>query len=247
MTDRMNKAVLLGCGAAMAIAAGAQATTVNLLSPGTSGTLNGALFETTNVRPTGTGFISPFLRIQANNIEQGYNTSARPVRFDEKTDPNFTRNLNRSSLATRTINGIGYYEFMIDINEAGGGQELISLERLIFYTNPTGSINPTDITQLGVVRYDMDAGDVTNVVRYNDGNSGSGQGDIRFFIPVSNFAAAGANDFIYMFARFGDSDNSDAGFEEFQGITGTQVVIPLPGAAGMGLAGLACLAVRRRR
>ena len=185
MTDRMNKAVLLGCGAAMALAAGAQAAIVNLLSTPSSGTLNGAIFETTNVRPTGTGFISPFLRIQANSIEQGYNTSARPVRFDEKTDPNFTRNLPLNSLATRTINGINYFEFMIDINEAGGGQELISLERLIFYTNPNASINPTDITQLGVVRYDMDAGDVTNAVRYNDGNSGSGQGDMNLYVPVS--------------------------------------------------------------
>ncbi|HYE62000.1 MAG TPA: VPLPA-CTERM sorting domain-containing protein [Phycisphaerales bacterium] len=247
MTDR-NKALLLGCGAALAMATSAQAVIVNLLSSPSSGTINGALFETTNVRPTGTGFIDPFLRIQANNVEQGYNTSGRPVRFDEKTDGNFTHDLQLSSLASRTINGTAYYEFMIDINEAGGGQELISLERLMFFTNPTGSINPTDITQLGTLRYDMDAGDATNTVRYNDGNSGSGQGDIRFFIPVANFAGAGINDFVYMFARFGDTDNSDAGFEEFVAVRGTPPeIIPLPTAAGLAMAGLGGLAVRRRR
>jgi hypothetical protein len=98
------------------------------------------------------------------------------------------------------------------------------------------------VDSLGTLRYDLDAG-TDSVVRINDMNSGSGQADVRILVPVSAFGSAAATDFLYLFARFGDTDATEGGFEEFAALT----VIPLPTTAALGLAGLAGLAIRRRR
>src|SRR5262245_24715591 len=66
-------------------------TVVNLTSTGSSGSLLGAQFIQGVAGPAGTGVIQSFVRIEKDGVEQGYNTSSRPVQFDEKTDPNYTR------------------------------------------------------------------------------------------------------------------------------------------------------------
>jgi len=59
-----------------------------------SGTINGALFEVNQVQPTGSGVIHSFVRMSTNqNVEQGYNTDARPLQYDENSSPTFTRKL----------------------------------------------------------------------------------------------------------------------------------------------------------
>ncbi|HYE61999.1 MAG TPA: hypothetical protein VD997_08370 [Phycisphaerales bacterium] len=241
---RASSAFLIVFGSAAVCAAGASAATVNLVTAGSSGTVNGALFETTDVRPAGTGVIRSFLRMQDNDgNEQGYNTSGRPLPFDENNSPQFTRNLQISELATRTVNGTAYYEFLLDTNEPNSaGNPEISLDQLKIFTSATGSQTTTDINSLGTLRYDLDAGE-NSVVRINDMNSGSGQADVRILIPVAALAGAAPSDFLYLFARFGDTDTAEGGFEEFAALT----VIPLPSTAGLGMLGLAGLALRRRR
>jgi hypothetical protein len=238
------RVTLLGAAAATALGAGANAELVNLLTAGSSGTINGARFETTSVRPTGTGTIDSFLRIHEMSMEQGYNTSGRPVAFDEITDPNFTRNLRLSELSTRTINGTTYYEFLLDVNEPNStAVQDIALTQLRVFTGATGSMTTNNISQLGALRYNLDAIENSGV-NIRDLNDGSGSGDVRIFIPTAAFAGANPNDFVYMFAAFGNADGaSEGGFEEFAALT----VIPLPTAAGMAMAGLCGIAVRRRR
>src|SRR5882724_1653777 len=122
---------LAGIVLAAGLAGGAYGTTVDLTTSGSSGTINGAVFEQSAVRPAGTGDINSFLRLQANSTEQGYNTSGRPAPFDDLTDPNFTRNVQVSNLVTRTIDATGtqYYEFLLDINESNAGSNaLLSLD-----------------------------------------------------------------------------------------------------------------------
>src|SRR5579859_2238097 len=54
------------------------ATTFLDLTGGGQGTVNGAIFRTTNFQPSGTGVIDPFVRLQSqgnNKYEAGYNTS----------------------------------------------------------------------------------------------------------------------------------------------------------------------------
>ena len=67
-------AILLVWGVA-GLAATARATVVDLTGNNNSGTANGAEFDYTPAQPTGTGVIEPFLRLQADPTEQGYNTS----------------------------------------------------------------------------------------------------------------------------------------------------------------------------
>src|SRR3989442_1746946 len=105
----MRKLWFASAIAILAIAGPAVATTVDLTTAGSSGTLNGALFQQTDPIPTGTGVIDSFVRVSAANqdIEQGYNTDGRPVAYDEITDPNFTRSSARTTTTTTaTRNGL---------------------------------------------------------------------------------------------------------------------------------------------
>src|SRR3954465_13994731 len=78
------KLLALSAGAALAAAASAPAAMLDLTQANSSATLGGAIFSTTEVQPTGTGVINPFVRIQMNGLEEGYNPSAPSLPFDEK-------------------------------------------------------------------------------------------------------------------------------------------------------------------
>src|SRR5262245_5593536 len=99
---------IVGVAALIALAGGANATIVDLTTPMSSGVVNGARFETADFRAAGTGLIHSFVRVQASGTEQGYNTSGRPVAFDENTSPNYTRNLTYADIPTRVIGGVTY-------------------------------------------------------------------------------------------------------------------------------------------
>ncbi len=224
MIKRNFTAALIAAGI-LGIASLAQATVVNLGSSG-SGTVNGALFQTNNDHPTGTGVYNPFLTIQNNPWEQGYNSSVG--NFDTKREPQWNHEIKFSDLQTTTINGIAYFGFSVDINEPnGGGQAGISLDALRIYTSSTlqnsTSTNGSGFFNgsLGTLRYDLGA----NQVLYNDQNTGSGGGDINIYVPVANFAGTNANDYVYMYQRWGNTDASQGGFEETALIRG---LAPVP-------------------
>src|SRR3954468_18762573 len=69
-----------------ATSAARAAIVIDLTTRGSQGTINGAIYKQVDPQPTGTGVINSFLRLQAKDVEQGYNTDHRPVEFDEKTD-----------------------------------------------------------------------------------------------------------------------------------------------------------------
>lgn len=236
--------------ASVGLASIASAAVVDLTSAGSFGTIGGARFETSDFRSAGTGVIDPFVRIQHNGTEQGYNTSGRPVPFDELNAANFTHDLTYGAIPTRTINGVDYKEFLLDINQVNSGtNSLLSLDKVQIYTSATGGATTTNVSTLGTLRYDIDAGGDNWVkLDYNLG-SGSGQGDMRMFIPVSAFAGATANTFVYLYSMFGINWASNDGFEEWaiQNATG---VVPVPSAVWAGgscLLGLAGFSAVRRR
>ncbi|MEW6159414.1 MAG: PEP-CTERM sorting domain-containing protein [Verrucomicrobiota bacterium] len=190
------------------------------LASGDSGSVNGALFQWTAEQPTGTGFIDPFVRIQNNGVEQGYNTSGRPFAFDQKEPLNYTHDIQVSQLgAGVTVDGVDYYQFLLDINEPGGNKSLLSMDALQFYTSPTGSKTTSDVGSLGTLRYDLDMGADSWVLLDASRNSGSGSGDMFAFIPKSAFAGASADDFVYLYSKFGENvtaeGGAEAGFEEW--------------------------------
>ena len=222
---RIVSGAVLAVGA-LFFASSAQATIVDLINGDGPGTINGAMFEWVSSQSTGTGVITPFLRVQADGTEQGYNTSNPSPPFDDKTGP-FTHDITFADLMTTevTIGGVNYFKVLLDVNQSGNGNAtFISLDQLQFYTSPIGGQNTTTVSSLGTLRYTFSPGDAV----YLDAsrNPGSGAGDMFAFIPVSAFAGTALTDFVYLYCVFGDTYASNDGFEEW-----SLVVNPIPEAS----------------
>jgi hypothetical protein len=219
MIKRNFTAALIAAGM-LTIASLAQATVVDLVNNDMGSVTNQygtAIFQFTQPQPTGTGYIDPFLRVQANGAEQGYNTSGGTP-FDDKAGP-WTHDIQFSDLQATAIslNGQDYFVIMVDLNEPNGAKSTISLTNLQFYTSAQGSNTTTDLSQLGTLRYSLDTAGGDNTVQFDAArNHGSGSGDAFIYIPASAFAGTNPNDFVYMYVNFGDADMTTAGgFEEF--------------------------------
>jgi uncharacterized surface anchored protein len=212
------------------------ATIVDLSTAGAQGTANGALFEQTATQPTGTGVIRSFVRVQARGVEQGYNTDARPLQFDENQSPQFTRSLPIGQLPGVTVNGVSYREFLLDINQKASSP-LLSLDELRLYVGQAPDLtgyDPTTQTLAGLTPiYDMDgAGDVT--VKLNARLShGSGSGDMFLLIPDSAFTGQSPNGYVYLYSKFGETWGTNGGFEEWAVRSGGSFVPPQGGPASI--------------
>lgn len=211
----------------------------------------GVRFQQSDQRPTGTGYIKPFLRIQRTGTEHGYNTDRRPTQFDEKQDP-WTHSLLKSSLSGLNIGGTVYLQFLLDVNEPGTDSgRLLSMNKLQFFlTNRPGIFNydaPSRVRGTATDNfYDSSNGALARKIYDLDGmgggddrrveldyrlNSGSGSGDLFVYVPQSYFS--GPEQYIVLYSSFGCPNGSAAGFEEWA------AVVPLPTSAlgGLGLFG----------
>ena len=133
------------------------AATVDLSTAGAQGTVNGALFQQGSVQPAGSGVIDAFVRIHGlggAGTEQGYNTDARPLQFDENKSPTFTRSIQLSDVPEVTIGGVAYRVFLLDINQKSS-QPLVSLDqlRLFEHTKVTRDRRQRHAKRLGQRRY----------------------------------------------------------------------------------------------
>src|SRR3954466_11107633 len=141
MIKRNITAALIAMGL-VGIAGVSQATVLDLGSSG-SGSINGAIFQTNNDHPTGTGVYNPFLTVQNSPWEQGYNSSVG--NFDTKREPQWNHEIRFSDLQATTINGVQYFGFSVDINEPGGNKSTIPPAPLrVWPPNPVQSTPPTN-------------------------------------------------------------------------------------------------------
>jgi hypothetical protein len=236
---------LVALGAVAAIASPAQA--LDLTASNSFGFASGtpaspqAFFQQTSSSGAGTGALDSFLRIQApggpDNTEEGYNTDNRPVEFDEKTDPNFTRSLLLSSIPQVTLGSTQYREFVLDINEPGGGQSTIDLTALKIFQSATANSISSPFPGADQI-YDL-----TETVLMKDLNSGSGSIDYAVYIPSSLF---NTKQYVTLYSKF---ENAQGGFEEWavnKGAAGEDNQIPTP-AMLPGLIGMGMHAVRQKR
>jgi hypothetical protein len=217
--------------------AGAVPTVVDLTTLGSTGSINGALFEQIDLSSTGTGLIQSFLRVQANGTERGYNTDApSPYEFDQKGG-GFTHSLLLSDVPLVDKGGTLYREFLLDINESAGDiTGLLSLDLLEIYL--ANADNLDDYPNLGTKVYDT--GEDWILLNYNL-NAGSGAGDMYAYIPNSLFTGGS---FVYLYSEFGGANASTAGPEEWAVRVGAALPpppppppVPAPAALLLGLIG----------
>jgi hypothetical protein len=272
---QLYAAILTGFGIVVTTATPARADfvidlTKNNTKSGTDGT---ALYQRTDLQPTGTGVIDPFVRIQMTGTEKGYNTDG-PAQFNTKDagGTNWDHSVLVSSLQAVTINGTQYYQFLLDVNEQGNPSgQLISMNSLQVVLGNSGSLTGWNTTSGGfgsnsVPIYSLDGGAGGNgTVNLNyKFASGSGSGDLFVYIPKALFDPYAGSQFqyLYLYSAFGNPYASDAGFEEwatFQSLGGSPPPPPPPpppGAvpappsvvlAGLALGGMAFRRVFRRK
>ena len=201
------------------------ATQLDLTSRGAVASApSGAIVEQTDAQPTGTGVIHSFLRVQGaasgGKSEQGYNTDARPLQFDENKSPQFTRSLRAGDVPTVHVGGIAYREFLLDINQRSSSSRL-SVDEVRLYLANQPNLTGYDATAKtlagGAAAFDLDAGGDVSIMLDARLNSGSGSGDMFLLVPETAFAGATADTFVYLYSKMGDQGvaTANGGFEEW--------------------------------
>jgi len=196
----------------------AQAGVCDLTVAGSTCGSFGAIY--TNVLPTGTFYIDPFLQIKNTGSEQGYNTGGDTNASKGGTQYQFnqtgsTRALNTSELTATSINGTSYYEFMLNIDEPGSDPKL-TLDQLQIFLAPTATLTSynTSTRTLGGLTavYDLDSGGNNSIDLTYSLQSGR-TGTMIMYVPTSLFTQPG---YIYLYSQFGSTGfTAGAGLEEW--------------------------------
>ncbi len=257
---------VLVCVSVVALLAGqvsADPFSLNLFEEGAEGWVNGGHFLQIDPKGTGTGVLDPFVRLDnaSQPIVQGYNTDGRldapgtPAPFDAKSDAQYTHAVLAASVPTVTIDDTLYWHFYLDINQTGGAPRLTLNELQIYRGGLQDVVTQTlgadgTLTALGAPVWDLDVGPFGNSqINLDASIAAPGQGSADMFadIPVT-----GTGQWLLLYSQFGNGNTPETnypnndGYEEW-GVAGTASVVPVPGAAVLGILGLGAAGVRLRR
>ncbi len=188
---------------------------IDLTAAGSQGNVGGARFYQYDPEgSTGSGRIDSFLRIQGSGsggFESGYNTGGT-LEYDTK-DADVLRLWD---IPLVQVDGVSYYEFLLDVNEPGGNKSLISLDELRIHV---AALPDLDDSQLGTPVFDLDSGGNRSII-LDAGlvGSGSGDGDMLMLIR-SDLMGADTSRYVYLYSGFGGVKAADGRVEEWAGGT----------------------------
>lgn len=245
----------------------ASAAIIDLTTSGSSGTINGAIYEQVVGSSTGTGTIDSFAQISPGGNDpssSAYNTTVNNT-LDNGSPDNFNHSITVGEVPVVDISGTLYHQFILDVNENSGGtpsQQFVSLDEVQVFVGGTANSNVATFTgdildHDGTLIYQMDAGADSAVGLDFQLGSGSGSGDMFLYLPRSLFAPFALSDVVTLYSEFGqlgvdpaglpsgDYGQSD-GFEEWA-LDEEGQLIPEPASLALALlSGLFCTGYRRR-
>jgi hypothetical protein len=216
----------------------------------------GAIY--TNVLPTGTYYIDPFLQLKSNGSEQGYNTSGdtstKPGTQYQFNQTGTTRALSTSELTATTIGSTSYYAFILNIDEPGSDPKL-TLDQLQIFLSPSNTLTNYEVATRSLdgltAIYDLDSGGTNNWVNLNYSLQSGRTGTMIVYVPTSLFTQPG---YIYLYSQFGATGFTAGGsLEEWwirtNGTSGTAITaIPNPEPGTLVMVGsVLAFGVRRLR
>jgi len=171
-------------------------------------TIGGVTFTDSANVGSGTGGYNTFLAIQDDNdagdAEEGFNSETEGA--DNHELKSFTHVVLLSDLVITTINGVQYYEFRMDLNEANSDPDAqLSLDQFKLFTSTDGTIvDRADLFGENLI-YNMDAGGDVSVLLSDAESTGSGTDDYAVLVPVSNFAGVvdPTTTYVYLYTEMG--------------------------------------------
>ncbi len=169
---------------------------------------SGVLLNVSDVN-AGTGNYDSFLRLQAHNDEQGFNTDDGH-QADNK-EGIWTHSIKFSSLVVVTVDGVQYYEIRLDLNEGNAASDPpIDLTELrLFYSAAAATGADFDNNFAGLHQ----AFDLSATQHLTDVHSGSGSDDYVFLIPTALFPDKSG-----YFTLYSEFTGADGGFEEWRAL-----------------------------
>ena len=203
---------------------------LDLTDAGSSGVINDAVFMTGELPPSGSGQVTTFLEIRDNHSERGYNSDAHHPEFDEKAPHTSSLLLADVPIvfgdgSSGTAEGVAYREFLLELSEASGSKQFLSLDALQIWQEESGDL--TDFTpgagfdgaHTNYLAYDLNAGGDQWIALSDDLPQSWFQTDYRILIPDSAFINDSDHRFVTLYSELGIQGGgwkSDGGSEKWR-------------------------------